>query len=263
MSNHESVPHCPGLTGATVVRTKLFEETLVKAMETFQRQGTLLVSGDPGLGKTFVCRAVMYELALLCGAEYIWLQLGDKPSTKEVLTQLLHVIGIHPDRREAAWELAATLGDALAAEPRFVWVDEAQYLKASAFTTLRTIHDRPDAKWGLALVGSPRMATVLEREQPELLSRVGRQVRFGPIEDRTQLLTTLNSWHPLLAACDDDRLDRINRIGPKGNFRAWANVLETLIRIVGPTGRITDKEEAVALHQCGYRLPAELLRNLT
>jgi type II secretory pathway predicted ATPase ExeA len=254
------LPHYPGLTGAAAVHTRLYDETLIKAVETLGRQGTMMVTGDPGLGKTFTCRAAMAELASHSGAASIWVQLGRNPSTKEVLTQLLSCIGITANNREPAWALAAELGDILAAEPRFVWVDEAQYLRSDAFTALRTIHDRPDAAWALALIGSRRLSRQLSKDQPELLSRVGRRVDFTPLEDDKELLVALNAWHPLLAACDNGRLVRMNRVGPRGNFRDWANLLETLVRVTESTGQLTEQVEAVSLHQCGYTLPAELAK---
>jgi Cdc6-like AAA superfamily ATPase len=219
-----------------------------------------MVTGHPGLGKTFTCRAVMAELTSTTGAQCSWVQLGRNPSTKEVLTQMLRTVGISADRREPAWVLATELGDILATEPRFVWVDEAQYLRSDAFTTLRTIHDRPDSAWALGIVGSPRLTKALAKDQPELLSRVGRQVHFDPLEDERELVATLNDWHPILRSCDNGRLIRMNRVGPRGNFRAWANLLETVIRLAATVGEFNEAVEALALHQCSYTLPPELAR---
>jgi hypothetical protein len=254
----DTLPHYRGLEGAALVRTRLFEETLMKSFETLNRQGTVMVTGNPGLGKTFTCRAVMSELSATAAAQCIWVQLGRNPSTKEVLTQLLKAIGVTANRGEPAWALAAELGDILAGEPRFVWVDEAQYLRSDAFTTLRTIHDRPDAAWALGLVGSHRLPRQLGKDQPELLSRIGRRVEFTTLEDERELLAVLNAWHPLLADCDNGRLVRMNRVGPRGNFRAWANLLETLDRLAGAAGGLNEQVEALSLHQCGYTLPVEL-----
>lgn len=255
-----ALPHYAGLTGVSVARTRFYDETAMKALETHGRQGTIMVTGNPGLGKTFTCRAVMGEITAATGAQCLWVQLGKNPTTKEVLTQLLRTVGVTADRREPAWVLASELGDILADEPRFVWVDEAQYLRSNAFTTLRTIHDRPDAAWSLGLIGSARLPKALSKDQPELLSRVGRHVVFEPLADRADLLAALNDWHPLLRSCDDERLMRIDRAGPRGNFRAWANVLETLVRLTAAEGALTETVEALALHQCGYTLPADLAR---
>lgn len=258
--NGTSLPHYPGLNGAALVRTALYEETFTKALETLGRQGTMIVVGDPGLGKTFTCRAVMSELASHSKATSISVQLGRNPSTKEVMTQLLRCVGITANSREPAWALGVELGDILAAEPRFVWVDEAQYLRAGAFTALRTIHDRPDANWALALVGSRLLTGQLSKDQPELLSRVGRSVHFQALENRKELIAVLNAWHPLLAGCDNERLMRMNRLGPRGNFRAWGNLLETLVRVTNSSGTLTEQVEAISLHQCGYPLSADLAK---
>ena len=42
------LPHYPGLTGAAAVHTRLYDETLIKAVETLGRQGTMMVTGLSG-----------------------------------------------------------------------------------------------------------------------------------------------------------------------------------------------------------------------
>lgn len=246
--------------GAAFVRTRAYEDALVKAVEMHNTGGTLMVTGVPGVGKTESCRRIMGELSAEFGTPGVWVQLGRNPTPKEVVSQLLLALGVTPRRKEPTWVLAIELGDLLAAEPRTVWIDEAQYLSTDAFTTVRTIHDRYDARWMLGLIGSHQLPKRLRGDQPELLSRVGRRVEFRPIDDERELLETLRAWHHLLAACADDRLLRMNRVGPKGNFRAWEHLLETLVRLAETAGGLTEEVEALSLHQCGYVLPAELMR---
>jgi type II secretory pathway predicted ATPase ExeA len=250
----------PTIPGSQFVPTDAYEEALLKAHEMVHRYGILQVTGPPGVGKTKTCQQIMGDLAADYGMQGIWVQLGEKPTSKEVLSQLLRALGMRPKRGEPAWSLAFELGDLLAAAPRTVWIDEAQHLGASAFTTIRTIHDRPDARWMLGIVGTHDLHKKLAKDQPELASRVGRRVKMRRIDDDRTLLTILNTWHPLLAACEDHRLLRMNRIGPKGDFRDWADVLETVVRISSVEGGFTERVEAQALHQCGYTLPAELSR---
>jgi len=250
----------PTIAGAEFVRTASFDETLIKASEMTQRYGTLLVTGPTGVGKTETCRQAMAELSGRYQLPGLWVQLGRNPNPKEVVCQLLRALGITPKRSEPTWVLALELGDLLAQEPRTVWIDEAQYLRTDAFTTVRTIHDRTDAIWMLGLVGSHELLKRLKSDQPELLSRAGRRVEMRRIEDDRTLLAILASWHPLLADCPPSRLIRMNRVGPKGNFRAWEHLLETLVRLADTVGGLTEHVEAVALHQCSYTLPAELAK---
>jgi hypothetical protein len=253
----------PPIPGARFVHTPVYEEALVKAHEMVQRYGILQVTGPPGVGKTVTCRQLMGDLAADLQMPGSWLQLGSRPTSKEVLSQLLRSLGMKPQRSEPAWSLALELGDLLAAGPRTIWIDEAQYLGTQAFTTLRTLHDRPDARWLLGIIGTPDLSRRLNREQPELTSRVGRRVTMRRLDDDRELLDTLNRWHPLLTDCDNGRLLRMNRIGPKGDFRRWADLLETLIRTAEAEGKLTERAEAAALHQCSYTLPPELSRWLS
>jgi DNA transposition AAA+ family ATPase len=251
----------PSIPGAQFVVTDAYQEALLKAHEMFNRYGVLQVTGPPGVGKTQTCKQIMGDLASYYEAQGLWVQLGSQPTAKEVLSQLLRALGMRPKRGEPAWGLALELGDRLADAPRTVWIDEAHYLGPGAFTTIRTLHDRPDARWMLGMVGSDELHKRLRRDQPELASRVGRRVQVSRIDDDQTLLATLSAWHPLLEGCADARLLRMNRIGPKGNFRAWAGLLETLVRIAEANGGLSERVEALSLRQCSYSpLPPELSR---
>ena len=249
--------------GASFVATRSYDDALVMATETLHCYGSMLVTGPTGVGKTVTCRQVMADLARDYQVPGVWVQLGSNPTPKEVVSQLLLALGMRPQRGEPTWVLARELGDLLATEPRVVWVDEAHHLRTNAFTTIRTIHDRPDARWMLGLVGTERLTKRLKTDQPEILSRTGRHVHMHRIEDRTELLDTLAAWHPLLATCPPERLVRMNRVGPRGQFRKWEQLLATLIRLTEVSGDLSEQVEALALRQCGYTLPAELTRWLS
>jgi DNA transposition AAA+ family ATPase len=249
-----------GISDARFVPTKSYTEMRVKAHEMVARGSILQVTGPPGVGKTETAQRVMGDLASSYGVQGLWIQLGDRPTSKEVVTQLLHAVGIRARRGESRWMLALELNDRLTEAARCVWIDEAHYLGASALTTLRTLHDKGGGRWMLGLVGSHDLHKRLMRDQPELASRVGRRVEMRRINDRGTLLATLNLWHPLLTGCEDHRLLRMNRVGPKGNFRAWSNLLATLVSLSEVDGGLSERVEAAALWQCNYTLPAELAR---
>ena len=246
--------------GATFVPTPAYHETLLKASEMVSRYGILLVTGPPGVGKTATCKQVMNDLVGRYEMPGVWVQLGTKPNPKEVVCQLMMALGMRPKRSEPTWVLMLELGELLAITPRSVWIDEAHHLRTDAFTTIRTLHDRPDAQWTLGMVGTGRLAKRLTSDQPELLSRVGRRVEMDRLRDRQELLDALTAWHPLLADCDLGRLLRMDRVGPKGNFRDWDELLATLVRLADTAGGLTEQVEALALRQCSYTLPADLAR---
>jgi type II secretory pathway predicted ATPase ExeA len=246
--------------GTTFAPTPAYQETLIKASEMATRYGILLVTGPPGVGKTETCKQVMADIAGRDGIPGLWVQLGTKPNPKEVVCQLMVALGMRPKRTEPTWVLMLELVELLAVTPRTVWIDDAHNLRADAFTTIRTLHDRPDAKWTLGLIGTQLLAKRLISDQPELLSRVGRRVEMDRLRVDRLLVEVLAAWHPLLAGCATDRLLRMDRTGPKGNFRAWDELLATLVRLAAASGGLSEEVEAVALRQCGYTLPAELAR---
>ena len=109
--------------------------------------------------------------------------------------------------------------------------------------------------WGDIMDGRELLSAGRRRQAPRT---VAGQPTLAP---DTRALEDLHAHaHPLLAACDNGRLVRMNRVGPRGNFRDWANLLETLVRVTESTGQLTEQVEAVSLHQCGYTLPAELAK---
>lgn len=250
----------PKVPGAQLVRTPLYEETLEMALEMCDEDGILLVTGDPGLGKSSTTEAIMCELSALTGRPGLRIQLGRNPRSLEVLTQILAAFGIRARSHEPAGVLAIQLGDILAEEPRTLWVDEAHHLRTDAFTTIRTIHDRPDCRWMLGLVGTQALFGRLSADQPELLDRVGRRVKFHVLDDEDALLSTLTAFHPLLASCDPGRLLRMNMHGPKGRFRQWEKLLGALVRYAKVEGSLSERVEAVALKRCGFAVPSELTR---
>ena len=63
------------------------------------------------------------------------------------------VTGALPPRRRNRFELSDELIDALSDEPRLMIVDKAQWLNRECIEYLRHLHDHPETRFALLLVG--------------------------------------------------------------------------------------------------------------
>jgi len=233
--------HLPGLSAAATVATKTFQQAQMLLGQTVDLNGIAAVSGKPGCGKTFAVDHFVRTHPSMHGRAWHWLDMPPKPTTKEVTVRLLDALGERRPRGATEYELTELLDPALVRLNSVVVIDEAQNLKTDGLQQLRYLHDRGQSRsWALLLVGS----TVKEslNGAAELDSRVSRWLTFKPLTDPDQLLRTLHGWHPVLAATPADLLLRVDEVYARGNFRLWAQFLQTLLFLLGrrPAGTAVD-----------------------
>ena len=233
--------HLPGLSTAATVATKTFQQTQMLLGQAVRLNGIAAVSGKPGCGKTFAVDHFVRTHPSMSGRTWHWLDMPPKPTTKEVTVRLLDALGERRPRGATEYELTELLDPALIRLSPVVVIDEAQNLKTDGLQQLRYLHDRGQGRsWALLLVGS----TVKEalNGAAELGSRVSRWVTFTPLSDRAQLLQALRGWHPVFEATSADLLLRVDAVYAQGNFRLWAQFLQTLLFLLErqPPGRDPD-----------------------
>lgn len=232
-----------GVDDASVVATTAFRKTQVLCGQTAALREIGLVSGEPGLGKSFA----VAEFARRSDLDTVWLQLPPRPTPKEITVRLLDQLVGAGDGRDVLYDLTEELVGALKS-PRLVVLDEAQNLNAVGLNQVRYLHDRPETDFALLLVGGAGCEDTIRRD-PQLDSRVARRVRFAALAG-DELTATLRAFHPLLAASDGALLAELDDRYARGVFRRWARIVQIaapLAREAGTPDRLTLRVANAAL----------------
>ena len=176
--------------------------------------------GPAGSGKTFAAALAGRDLEIA----RVNVQFPSRPTMLHVAQHLTRAVtGTLPPRRRNRFELSDELIEALADdEPRLIVVDEAQWLNRECIEYLRHLHDHPDTRFALLLVGGDGCWEVLSRE-PMLRSRIHRQVRFDAMELAT-VLEVIPRYHPVYADTPAEVIADIDDRYAHGIFRHWAKL---------------------------------------
>jgi AAA domain len=166
-----------------------------------------------------------------------------------VAQRLTHAItGALSPRRRNRFELSDELIDALSDEPRLVIVDEAQWLNRGCIEYLRHLHDHPDTRFALLLVGGDGCWEVLSRE-PMLRSRIYRHVRFSPINPGT-VLEVIPRFHPVYADVALDVIAEVDDRYAHGTFRHWASFTHSVLAHTSANLTVPVARDLLELHAC-------------
>ena len=158
-----------------------------------QRNGILVLTGEPGVGKTILCRAVMDQLDRRTLTSF----LADPFDTVEDLLKTLLVdfgvissndVALGRQARASRADLLVALRDflfTLAPLQAFavVVIDEAQHLSVELLEQVRVASELGgDKQLLLILVGRPALsATLARRELRQLIQRVSARWTLGPL----------------------------------------------------------------------------------
>jgi hypothetical protein len=213
--------HHLGLRGAEVMQTEAFllSERAVQDVASAGAMG--VIHGVAGSGKTFAVHAALDSLPVPACC----VQFPSRPSMLRVAQQLLQRLSPRAPGRGNRFELSDRLLDVLAERDRLIVVDEAQWLTRESIEYLRHLHDDPDTRFGLLLVGGDGCWQVLSRE-PMLRSRLYRRVTFTPLSAR-DVLEVIPRYHPLYNDADPELLLTIDDRYAHGLFRHWAAFTHT------------------------------------
>ena len=226
-------------------------------MATHQAVGDLLaaaamgvVHGPAGLGKTY---AVEQALARDRQVSVCWTAFPSRPTMRLVAAALFEQLTRAPAGRRSRFTLTDELVEALRGRPRAVVVDEAQRLNTDCIEFLRYLHDHPDTRFALLLVGGDDAWAVLSRE-PMLRSRIYRRVALSPLTG-PQVCGLMGSFHPIYDGVDPELLLLVDDHFGHGNLRYWAAFTHSATALCAEHGRDRLDEEIArntfALHSGG------------
>ena len=235
--------HLPGTETASIVPTPQLKQVADGVESLVSFGGVITLDGRPGLGKSAAANLVGYAIDL----QKEMVAMPNRPRGKETTAHLYEALtGQRPRMRSITeYELLGDITDLLQGQQVLLAIDEAQHLNSNAFRQLRYLHDRPDSKLVLILIG-----VGLERHLisacPELDNRVRQRVRFKRYA-RSDMVRFMQRYHPLFKNTSSDAfnvlLDAIN-----GNLRSCSQVLAAALHDHGtnPERGLT-KDEAHAV----------------
>ena len=166
-----------------------------------QREGLMLVVGEPGTGKTLLCRTLLSRLS---GRHPICVVVDPCVRIEELLLQMLQDFGVlHAGRtdRLSRHDLVATLHRFLASliplnTTAVLVIDEAQHLDPAVLEQLRLLSNCESDRAKLlqiVLVGTPALEGVCRSEDMQHLDqRIARRCRLSPL-NREEVLEYIES----------------------------------------------------------------------
>lgn len=216
-------------------------EVRVLMGHTSRERGIMVVTGSPGVGKTFaVARgAEDCEKDASYPAEIAWVELSNTARGRTLLAELYpQITGVEPMRTATMLEMRNELADALTERHRLLVVDEAQHVSKEAMHELRWLMDRPSTDAALVIVGIPEAWGKLA---PEMRSRTSRHMTVAPISD-DEVAGVLASYHRVFAEAAPALLVYVNRVYARGRFRWWAHFLAIAVPYATSLGTPIDRE---------------------
>ena len=164
-----------GLQANTMATTSL-QLTQLAVEDLVELEAMGVVYGPAGCGKTFAWQTAVQTLDVpVCAVQF-----PSHPTPLRVAQVLMAKLTGQRTPKASRFALSDDLIDLLCEQPRLVVIDEAQWLNRDCIEYVRHLHDEPDTRFGLLLVGGEGCWQVLSRE-PMLRSRLYHRVVFKPM----------------------------------------------------------------------------------
>lgn len=133
--------------------------------------------------------------------------------------------------------------DSLAAQPRTLVADEAQWLNRETFEYFRYIWDHPYSRIAMIFAGGEGPHTV-PRKEPMPSSRIfiWQHITKLTLEEVQQAIPV---YHPILARTDGVDIAFVDCHAAHGNFRNWARLTAHTLTALERTGRVRPDQEVL------------------
>jgi type II secretory pathway predicted ATPase ExeA len=188
-----------------------------------------MVVARPGIGKTQSNKRWLAKQG--ANFRYVWIEADVLTSPRPILTALVRALGLAETAGDASrmYSMKQRVAEALAKDPVFVGIDEADLLTVRTFDFLRSIWDRvsdlrdTDGERGfpLALLGTPKLRDMLGRDDLERLRRrTFHKAELPALNLKETDLIVKTKWQ---VPFDDDGIAALHRLS-HGSF-GWLNVI--------------------------------------
>ncbi|MFD8566644.1 AAA family ATPase [Streptomyces sp. NPDC059639] len=221
------------LPDAQIVATTALLRARESLADTVEARAMMCVYGASGCGKTVAVNTGLRELAPR--EEIRQITFRSRPTARAVRYEIFAALGLSGDAPAHPSEFDRLLKDALAARPRALVVDEAQWLNSEAFEYFRYLWDDYATQLAIVFVGGPGCYTVLRRE-PMLASRIFIWQRFAPLT-RREVLEVIPLFHPVWEHAKSEDILYVDEHAAHGNFRTWAWLTAQVLRGLRRLGR--------------------------
>ncbi len=120
--------HYTQLPNATVVTTRALLTARENITDTIEARAMMCLHGPAGVGKTLAANVCLRDLERTRGEEVCRITSRARPTARAVRHELFNTLGLPGEPPRHPSEFDRLLLDALAAQPRTLVVDEAQWL---------------------------------------------------------------------------------------------------------------------------------------
>lgn len=224
------LPRWLGVPHARVVETAPFRLAADALEDICAELAMGAFTGVAGTGKTFSVRTL---LSHRCSLPYTCVEFDRRPTMLSVSRTLLSKLGA-PEIRGNKHSLIDPLVERLL-KPRLIVIDEAQRLNEECIDHVRSLHDRAETNFAVALLGGNGCFETLKGE-PMLKSRIWRWTSVEPMEE-DEVIEHLPRYHALYEHATEKQLLYVDRTFAHGSFRDWAGFTMTVLRLQRRTGK--------------------------
>lgn len=201
-----------------VQATPAVREVALTADYVLPRREVMVVHGAIGTGRATAIRAHLESQPLP------WHQVDLSPSQNaiKISTWLYRQVATKADL--PLRDLQDDLVEALAEQDRIIVMRHAERLTNEAAGQLQWLHDHPDTRFALILIGDESVGRAVQRD-PLLGHAVTGTVHVKPLTDHV-LLRVLQGLHPLFLNADPALLTAIDAQVCHGNLARWIKLLD-------------------------------------
>ncbi len=204
--------HWQGTESSHVVNTAKLKEVRAD-MASLHDGGAMVVTGPPGLGKTFAVDLAFQGLDI----DKYWIAMPHEPKGKETTSRILQALtGKRTPRSIPEYTMLEDIAELLEDRHVALAIDEAQHLTTASFRQFMYLLDHQTTNLLLVLCGVRVDERVMAR-CPELDSRIERRVHFADYR-RADMVKIARHYHPAFANADADALAVLSKFGG-GKFR--------------------------------------------